>query len=210
MHFAHLTKGLALLSFIYATQTHDTSSHYPYIRNDLQCPEGSHVSFLHNSYAYQAPLHKFTDITKSFFHIAWYGGVPANVTTGTVNVPGATRGGPYYGGTFNETLTMYLTHPDVLNYTIHGKPVTFLTPNRAPIHFDGYAETMRFESICGGRATYIDLITYICSEDQATAYDVWYTLHMVTFEGLAAKIGALVLPGDCPRVSLEFHENSSH
>ncbi|KAJ7093152.1 hypothetical protein C8R44DRAFT_815697 [Mycena epipterygia] len=138
-----------------------------------------------------------SDITSSFFNTAWYGGVPATSTTGTDNVPGATRGGSFGGGTVNETLTMYLFHSDALIFTIHGQPLMLALPNQSPLHFDSYAETMRFESVCSGTATYIDLITYTCSSDQTTAHNFWFTLHMSVFEGLAANISALVLAGDC-------------
>ena len=126
------------------------------------------------------------------------GGAAASKTTGTDNVPGATRSGDIGGSTYNETLTMYLAHPDILTYTIHGRPWTYAAANFGPVHFVEYAETMRFESICGGKATYIDLITYTCSDDQTLAYNAWYMFHMGTFEGLSVMLGATVLAGDCP------------
>ncbi|KAJ7088550.1 hypothetical protein C8R43DRAFT_1050737, partial [Mycena crocata] len=125
--------------------------------------------------------------------MVWDGGFPATSTTGVDNIPGATRGGVFAGGAFNETLTMYLARPDALEFTLHGIGGTF-----AHVRLDGYAETARFESICSGRATYIVVVTYVCSPDQAAAYDFWYTSHMDVFEALATRIGTTVLAGDCP------------
>lgn len=93
---------------------------------------------------------------------------------------------------------MYLAHADAYEFTIHGKPFTFASPNQPPLLLDGYAETMRFESICGGRATYIDVISYWCSEDQTAAYNFWYTLHEAVFPTLAVALETTVLAGDCP------------
>ncbi|KAJ7200419.1 hypothetical protein GGX14DRAFT_372219 [Mycena pura] len=190
------TLAIAVLVFISAAGAHE-SSHHSYTSSDLRCPQGSHPGFVHNSYTYLAPLEKFTNITGSFFDIAWYGGCTAVIKIGTDNVPGATRGGPCDGGVFNETLTACIVHPDALEYTWRGKPSTYLLPNFPPVHF-GYAETLRFESICGGKATYIDLITHWCTDDQSGAYNTWYTIHMETFQALAARIAAPVLAGDCP------------
>ncbi|KAF7349929.1 hypothetical protein MVEN_01293600 [Mycena venus] len=173
------------------------SSRYPVMRNDVQCPEG-YVSFVHNSYTYLAPLHKFKDITKSFFDIAWYSGTIVYNSTGTDNVPGATRAGFYSGGWFNETLTAYISHSDTLEYTFHGQEAAYIAPTGDKSLFFGYTETMRIESICDGQATYIDLITYMCSDNQTLGYSSWYNLHMVTFEVLAANVSALVMAGDCP------------
>jgi hypothetical protein len=64
------TLSFALLSLISAGQAHE-SSQYRYVPNDLQCKEGFLPTFVHNSYTYIAPLHKFTNITGSFFNIAW-------------------------------------------------------------------------------------------------------------------------------------------
>ncbi|KAJ7464583.1 hypothetical protein FB451DRAFT_1403253 [Mycena latifolia] len=127
----------------------------------------------------QRSLKNFTDITGSFFATAWYGGVAVSKTTGTDNVPGATRGGTVGGGTVNETLTTYFVHPDALPYTYHGRPWTYSAPNQRPLHFAGYAETIRFESICGGKATYIDFISYL-----------WMTRRL---PDLAAKLGEIVI-----------------
>ncbi|KAF8186119.1 hypothetical protein K438DRAFT_1723285 [Mycena galopus ATCC 62051] len=192
-----MTFSLALLSLISAGHAHE-SSQYPYVPNDLQCPEGSLSTFVHNSYTYIAPLDKFTNITGSFFNIAWEGGCPATVTTGTDNVPGATRGGLCLGGTFNDTLTMYSAHSDALSYTYHGAPYTFTSPGQPQMHWDAYAETMRFESICGGQATYVDFISYICSEDQIATYTGWSELHALSMQAIAGAIGASILAGDCP------------
>ncbi|KAJ6570534.1 hypothetical protein DFH09DRAFT_1313131 [Mycena vulgaris] len=90
---------------------------------NLRCPKGSYPNFVHNSYTYNTPLAKFTNITKSFFDIAWYGS--ASKMTGTDNVPGATCGGNSTGSWYTDTLAAYLAHPDVLEYTIHGDPFFF-------------------------------------------------------------------------------------
>ncbi|KAJ7742890.1 hypothetical protein B0H16DRAFT_1019435 [Mycena metata] len=166
--------------------------------NDLRCPEDFHVGFVHNRYAYNAPVDKFTTITKSFYDALWYGGAVVSKTSGTDNVPGATRAGNL-DGYFHETLTAYSFHPSALEYTIRGDPYTYAPPNStaAPVRFASYSETMRIESSCSGRATYIDLITYICSADKVTGYDWWYTAHESVFPALAAKVGATVMAGDC-------------
>ncbi|KAJ7108861.1 hypothetical protein C8R43DRAFT_1139915 [Mycena crocata] len=192
MHLApFLTVAALCLVLSLAHEHHST-------RNDIHCPEGSQTTFLHNSYTYIAPLHKFTNITSSFFDILWYGNSPTNSTEGTDNTPGAVRVGLFgTGGTWRETLKAYTSQPDVLEYTYHGIPTTWGSVNT--VEFGPYAETMRLESICGGRATFIDLITYICSPDQTKAYDLWYVLHMATFQGLATQVGATVMAGDCPR-----------
>ncbi|KAJ7117581.1 hypothetical protein C8R44DRAFT_791042 [Mycena epipterygia] len=199
MHFTSLVKFLGAALLCWVSTAHARAD--PITTNDLHCPKGSYTGFVHNSYAYNAPLHKFTDITKSFFHEVWYANTHVSNTTGTDNVPGATRAG-YFVGHFNETLTAYLLRPDELSYTYHGRPYTFAAPNRRPIYFPRYAETLRFMSICGGRATFIDVNTYLCSDDQIAAHDVWYSTHMTTFKGLAVKVGATVLAGDCPRAWL--------
>ncbi|KAF8195344.1 hypothetical protein K438DRAFT_1968653 [Mycena galopus ATCC 62051] len=153
---------------------------------------------IHNSYTYIAPLPKFTNLTGSFFNIVWEGGCPATVTTGTDNVPGATRAGPCLGGTFKDTLTMYSVHPDAFSYTYHGGPLTFTPPGQPLMHWDAYAETIRFESICGGQATYVDFISHVCSKDQIATYTEWSNLHAVSIQGIAGAIGAPILAGDCP------------
>ncbi|KAJ7108877.1 hypothetical protein C8R43DRAFT_1162204 [Mycena crocata] len=181
--------GLCLISNALA---HEHENHST--RNDLRCPAGEHPTFVHNSYTYVAPLHKFTNITRSFFDLAWYAGSPATSTEGKDNTPGAVRIGAYAGASYRETLTEYTFHPGaMLAYTYHGAPANF-----GGVKLGEYAETMRLESICGGRATYIDILTYACSPDQAKAYDLWYVLHMATFQGLATKVGARVMAGDCP------------
>ncbi|KAJ7742888.1 hypothetical protein B0H16DRAFT_1890187 [Mycena metata] len=166
--------------------------------NDLHCPEGFDVGFVHDSYTFNAPVHKFTDPTKSFFDISWYGITLTN-TTGTDNVPGATRSGSLDGGYFHETLTAYSVHPSALEYTVRGDPYTYAPPNStaAPLAFAGYVETTRIESICSGRATYIDLISYICSADQVAGYDFAHKLHQGVFPALAEPVGATVMAGDC-------------
>lgn len=60
---------VALLGLNFATPVHGSVEHVPH---DIHCPEHSQVGFVHNSYTYNAPLHEFTDITKSFFDIQWY------------------------------------------------------------------------------------------------------------------------------------------
>jgi hypothetical protein len=105
----------------------------PYVSNDIHCPADLHISFVHNSYTYAAPLAQFTNLTKSFFDLSWYvrilssssrtpslihihrqnNAVVTN-TTGTYNVPGATRSGPFAGAIYNETLTMYSKRADAL------------------------------------------------------------------------------------------------
>ncbi|KAJ7870519.1 hypothetical protein B0H13DRAFT_2061679, partial [Mycena leptocephala] len=165
-------------------------SPYPAVRDDLRCPRGYSPSFLHNTYTYYG---------RSFFHIEWYGNITVTKTAGTDNVPGATRAGTFGGSPFNETLTMYLGRPDAMSYTIHGNlPLTIAQPKRRPLHVVSYAETKRFESICSGEATYIDLITYLCSDDQTAAYGLFYNVHMTTLQNLASTIGTTVLAGDCP------------
>ncbi|KAJ6581950.1 hypothetical protein B0H19DRAFT_1117103 [Mycena capillaripes] len=195
MYFTFLLKalGVALLCSI---STRADDSHHSSVHSDIQCPKGSHASFIHNSYTYNAPLHKFTDLTKSFFNITWYDGIVVTNTTGTDNVPGATRSGPFGGTTYNETLTTYSMRSDALTFSFHGKGFTDVGP--PSVTFDSYVETFRFESICSGKATYIDVLTHVCSNDQTVSYNLWYALHMTTFEGMAAGLGALILAGDCP------------
>jgi hypothetical protein len=90
-------------------------------------------------------------------------------------------------------------HLGAFAYSFHGDALTYSPPNKSAVHFDGYAETMRLEGICNGRATYIDVISYLCSNDSMAAYDIWYALHMYSFQGMAASLGATVMAGDCPR-----------
>ncbi|KAF7370281.1 hypothetical protein MSAN_00659400 [Mycena sanguinolenta] len=186
--------GLVLNSDCAAGSTH-------YVPNDIHCPANSYTTFVHNSYTYIAPVDKFIDITKSFFDNLWYDGSVVTNTTGTDNVPGATRSGPYGGSPYNDTLTMYTIHSDALMYSYHStEPITYPGPPGQPaLHIYGYAETMRFESICGGMATYIDLLTYVCSSDHNAAYQGWDVVHTRTFDAMATKIGAESLVGDCPQ-----------
>ncbi|KAJ7310049.1 hypothetical protein DFH08DRAFT_757297 [Mycena albidolilacea] len=198
MH-SHLAAALSL-AILCLTPVGRANSQSFSTNNDIPCPEGSYTSFVHNSYAYIAPLDEFTNITKSFFDFAWYtGGVPATNTTGTDNVPGATRSGTLAGGAYHETLTAYKLRSDVLEYSYHGDPYILAVPGQPTINFNGYAETMRFESICGGKATYIDIITYTCSNHQTLAYSGWYTFHESVFPGLAATVRATIMAGDCPQ-----------
>ncbi|KAJ7625592.1 hypothetical protein FB45DRAFT_1060264 [Roridomyces roridus] len=167
--------------------------HEVYSPSDIRCPKGSLNIFVHNSYTYLAPLDEFTDVTGSFFNLTWYANTPVNETTGEDNVPGATRSGPWLGGIFHEVLTAITAHPDdKFEYTYQGEPATF-----NGVDFEGYVETLRFESICGGKATYIDVLTYACSRQQIVAYSDWYGLHDSAFPSLAASVGARIFNGDC-------------
>ncbi|KAJ7756851.1 hypothetical protein DFH07DRAFT_820181 [Mycena maculata] len=167
--------------------------------NDLHCPEGYDITFVHNAYTYNAPFHAFTNLTSSFFEIVWTGGVPATSTTGTDNVPGATRSGPWFGGVFNETLTMYHLDDELYIWTYHGATFTYAPGGQPPVTMQAYAETTRFESICSGTATYIDIHTYLCNDNPEVVYSLLYTLHMVTFQTLAQNANATVMGGDCLR-----------
>ncbi|KAJ7312757.1 hypothetical protein DFH08DRAFT_821917 [Mycena albidolilacea] len=100
---------------------------------------------------------------------------------------------------------MYSKHSDVLMFSIHGQAVTYSLSNQAPLHFDGYVEMMRFESICNGKAMYIDLISYLCTSDSAAVYDLLSSFHMSAFQEMAACLGATVLAGDCPLAVLLFN-----
>ncbi|KAJ6534613.1 hypothetical protein DFH09DRAFT_1091941 [Mycena vulgaris] len=125
--------------------------------DDLHRSDGFLPTCLQNSYTYDGPLHKLTDITKSFFNITWYPCTPSGThfqgdaavsrTTGTDNVPGATRGGAFDGGPFNETLTMYLARPDAVSYTIHGERWDYAPPNLRPLHLANYAETKTIQRL---------------------------------------------------------------
>ncbi|KAJ6479699.1 hypothetical protein C8R45DRAFT_1155830 [Mycena sanguinolenta] len=188
--------NLAFYGLIFANGVQ--GSQYP-ISNDIECPANLYVSFVHNSYTYNAPLHNFTDITKSFFNASWYGDTVVTSHTGTDNVPGATRYGLFAGAVFSDTLTAMDKRSDALIFSYQGKSFTFTPAGYPTLAMGRYSETIRFESICGGKATYIDAITYICSDNQPLAYTVWSTLHTSTFDGLAATLGATILAGDCPR-----------
>ncbi|KAF7375570.1 hypothetical protein MSAN_00445200 [Mycena sanguinolenta] len=173
-------------------------SNHP-ISNDIVCPANSHVSFVHNSYTYNAPLNKFTDITGSFFNISWYANTTVTSTTGTDNVPGATRSGPFPGAIFNETLTAFEKRSDALLFSYHGKGLAYtMGPGYPVVIVDGYSETMRFQSICGGKATYIDVLTYTCVDNQPLMYTIWSMVH-TSFNGVAQTFGATILAGDCPQ-----------
>ncbi|KAJ6563277.1 hypothetical protein DFH09DRAFT_920304 [Mycena vulgaris] len=195
MFAKHLLTAVLSLGHIFQAQAELSAS---LRHNDLHCPEGYGVSFVHNSYTYNAPFHAFTNLTSSFYNIVWTGGVPAAQTTGTDNVPGATRSGPWFGGVFNETLTMYHLDDELYIWTYHGAAYTYAPAGQTPTHLAAYAETTRFESICSGTATYIDIHTYLCSDNPTVTYSLLYTLHMVTFQDLAQSANATVLGGDCP------------
>jgi len=186
--------GVALLGLIFTTRVYGSS----YVPSDITCPKGSHASFIHQSYTYLAPLCEFTNITKSFFNDVWYAGAVVTGTTGTDNVPGATRAGPFGGDTFNETLIAYASQSDSLQFSYQGKGFTYTPPTGPAVVLGRYTETNRFLSICGGKATYIDILTYTCSANQIATYDFWYTTHDAVFPPLAVTVGAPVLAGDCP------------
>ncbi|KAF7343787.1 hypothetical protein MSAN_01959700 [Mycena sanguinolenta] len=191
-------RALAITFIGLALTNNVQGSNHP-ISNDIVCPTNSHVSFVHNSYTYNAPLHKFTDITGSFFNASWNPGVIVNSTTGTDNVPGATRSGSFAGYIFNETLTAIEKRSDALLSSYHGKGFTFiLGPSYPALRVDGYSETLRFESICSGKATYIDFITYTCSDNQRLTYTAWSMAHTSALDGLAQTLGATILAGVCP------------
>ncbi|KAF7335146.1 hypothetical protein MVEN_02265700 [Mycena venus] len=189
--------GVALLTLLIGNRVHGAEL-TPYVPNDIACPPNSFPSFTHNSYAYIAPLHKFNNLTKSFFNIEWYGGIPVTNTTGTDNVPGATRTGPFGGATYNETLTFYRKRSDLFTWSYIGKGLTFTLPPYPTITSYGYAETFLFQSICNGQATYIEVLTFSCSNNQVNNYNLWYTFHNEVFPAMASSLGAPVLAGDCP------------
>ncbi|KAJ7271209.1 hypothetical protein C8J57DRAFT_1468328 [Mycena rebaudengoi] len=193
MHLSS-TLSLAFLSLVPSLHALNTSTH-PVVSDDIECPSGYSPTFVHNTYTYNGALKEFTDIAGSFFHVQWYSSSVTNFnTTGTVNVPGATRAGLFGGTPFNETLTTYDTRPDALLFTIHGNLPLAL----GAFNIVGSAETKRFQSICSGKATYIDVLTYLCSDDQTAAYDLFYNIHTTAFQNLAGIIGTTVLAGDCP------------
>ncbi|KAJ7289367.1 hypothetical protein C8J57DRAFT_1046448 [Mycena rebaudengoi] len=176
--------------------------------NDLPCPPGFKHSFVQNSYQFDGPLEKFTSLTGSFFDLSWYAGGEIINTTGTDNIPGATRVGPFdpfRPELFNETLTMYETGPGLLQWTFTGPGATLTYPSRTGevIRFQYYAESQRYESICGGTATYIHAMTHICSDNPSLAYDLFYRLHQGAFNGfdaISARVNTKAFTGDCPGV----------
>ncbi|KAJ7194487.1 hypothetical protein B0H12DRAFT_1065102 [Mycena haematopus] len=188
--------GVAFFGLIVSNRANGSKD---YIPNDVHCPEPYSITFLHNSYAYIAPLDKFKKIVGSFYDASWYGGDAVNVTTGTENVPGSTRSGPVAGTIYKETLTRWTEESDSLIFSFTGDPFKIIHPNRPAATFHAYAETTRFQSICDGTATYIDSITHICTNNPIVVYNAWYILHRNSFTGMADRIGARVLPGDCPR-----------
>ncbi|KAJ6585929.1 hypothetical protein B0H19DRAFT_925394 [Mycena capillaripes] len=200
----HLSSTLGLVSFALLSLTSSATAEpgslgIQDVSDDIKCPKGYSPTFLHNAYTYNGALKQFTDITGSFFNNQWYANATVVNTTGTDNVPGATRAGLFGVTPFNETLTTYLKHPDGILFTLHGNlPLVFERPGKRPLNIVRSSETKRFQSICGGKATYIDLITYQCSDDQAAAYDLFYNVHNTVFQNLAATIGTTLLAGDCP------------
>jgi hypothetical protein len=94
---------------------------------------------------------------------------------------------------------MYSRHKDSQVFAYHGSATTFKLPNGPLLRFRNYAETMSIWSICDGRATYIEFLTWLCTDSHVLAYAVLNAAHTAAVEGMAAKFGAMVLPGDCPR-----------
>ncbi|KAJ7250353.1 hypothetical protein C8J57DRAFT_1667967 [Mycena rebaudengoi] len=184
----------SLFCLVFAATSNATTS-------DIPCPKGSQHSFVQNSYLYDAPLHKFTEITGSFFNESWYAGTVITNTTGKDNVPGATRLVVWGGIVFTETLVMHSASPDGLISTMYSVPLTHppTGKHKSKIMFANYGETQRYQSICGGRATYIDVLTYMCSDNPRAAYDLWYRVHQTTFDTLSARFGVNVFMGNCPR-----------
>ncbi|KAJ6581946.1 hypothetical protein B0H19DRAFT_1061437 [Mycena capillaripes] len=71
---------------------------------------------------------------------------------------------------------------DMLTYIVHGKALQYTLPNGSQLYLGHYAETV-------------------------LAYSLWHAVHDVTFGGLATKLGATILAGDCP---LFGHKASEH
>ncbi|KAK6983966.1 hypothetical protein R3P38DRAFT_2744756, partial [Favolaschia claudopus] len=191
---------LCLVSIPVFVLVNATGGYSPYISSDIHCDKNAHTSFILNTYKYYAPLHKFTNLTKSFFDESWYEGTIVSNTTGIDNVPGATRAGDVGGIHFNETLTMYTSHADALAYAYHGKGFTASGQGvnfGSSVKLYSYTEAFRFESICGGQATLIDARAYACSNNPIAAYDSWTVLHDLTFTALAGRVKAPVFTGDC-------------
>ncbi|KAJ7097106.1 hypothetical protein B0H15DRAFT_31723 [Mycena belliarum] len=196
MRFTALIATLGLLS----TASAQSLSIDPILNDDVECPAGSEITFLHDYYMFNAPMKAFKDQVGSFFEIVWTGGVATDIATGPDNTPGSSRSGVYFGGRFNETLTMILDRPDSFSYTYHGVEFPVAIPGRPKVIFYKYAETMRVHSICGGRATYMDLVTSLCTDNPEHAYDLLHTyLHDLTFHQLAANVNATAMYGDCLR-----------
>ncbi|KAJ7656442.1 hypothetical protein DFH06DRAFT_1473657 [Mycena polygramma] len=94
---------------------------------------------------------------------------------------------------------MYSMHSDALAYTYHGEPFNYAPRNGPHLYFARYIETIRFESICGGKATYIAVLAYLCSDDQVRAYSFWDALpDQATFDRLGESLGGTIRAGDCP------------
>ncbi|KAJ7849282.1 hypothetical protein B0H13DRAFT_2361302 [Mycena leptocephala] len=211
MHLSS-TLSLAILSLVPSLRALNTSTH-PVVSDDVECPSGYSPTFVHNTYTYNGALKEFTDIagrSSTFSGISYVPCPPFSIlarrlkrsqpsatllnTTGADNIPGATRAGVFGGTPFNETLTAYDTRPDALFFTVHGNLPLAL----GAFNIVGSAETKRFQSICSGKATYIDVLTYLCSDDQTATYDLFYNIHTTAFQNLAVTIGTTVLAGDCP------------
>jgi hypothetical protein len=74
MHFTLLLKtlGVSLLCSTSIRADDLRSRRNDSLRSDMHCRNGSKVSFIHNSYTFNAPVDKFINITKSFFDQSWY------------------------------------------------------------------------------------------------------------------------------------------
>ncbi|KAJ7312513.1 hypothetical protein DFH08DRAFT_973582 [Mycena albidolilacea] len=95
-------------------------------------------------------------------------------TTGTDNVPGTTRS--------SETLTVYSMHSDTLALLYHRKTFKPTSAKMPALLFGLYTEAIRFESNCGGTATYIGVLTDTCSDNPVAVYDTWYTVRAMEEE----------------------------
>jgi hypothetical protein len=69
MLFAFRSRVLSVALLCFSLSAHVASHYTP---NDIHCPPESHPTFVHNRYTYNAPVHKFTNLTKSFFELKWY------------------------------------------------------------------------------------------------------------------------------------------
>ncbi|CAK5267242.1 unnamed protein product [Mycena citricolor] len=172
------------------------------------CSAGLSAGFVHNEFAYVAPLSRFTDLAGSFFHGEWFGGNDTTFThtSGTDNVPGATRSGVFasddphlrYAANFTETLTHYAFRPGSFLHMSFRAVVSIGSLDAGTLHQDTYSETVRFESVCAGHATYITFLARTCAQSQSGAYDFAYGTHLAAALGLKATVGAAIMSGDCP------------
>ncbi|KAJ7835758.1 hypothetical protein B0H14DRAFT_3706371 [Mycena olivaceomarginata] len=194
--------GIALLALIFGNHAHG-SELTPYVPNDLVCPPNSYARL----YAQQLRIHRPAAQVHEPYQVVFstYRGMAGTVitnTTGTDNLPGAARSGPFGGATYNETLSFYRKRSDLLTWSYLGKGLTFTLPGHPTLTSLWLQRDVRIQSICGGQATYIDVLTFSCSDNQIANYDIWYTFHNSVFQEMAANLRAPVLAGDCP-VNLE-------